>query len=54
VTIFNDGYEPIVKDGNKRTIAFYERRKELGDDTVEYLVFVVSPIENDLHPSPSH
>jgi hypothetical protein len=42
VTLYYDGSELVMKDGDKRTIAFYERRKDLGDDTIQYPVFIVS------------
>ena len=42
VTIFDFGNTFIMKDGNKRTIAFYERRKEAGNDVIEYPVFIAS------------
>jgi hypothetical protein len=41
VTIFKQGADFIVKDGNKRSIAFYERRREAGNDCIEFPVFVV-------------
>ncbi len=43
VTVFCSGNDPIIKDGNKRTIAFYERRKELSNDVIEFRVYVVQP-----------
>lgn len=42
VTIFNFGNEFVIKDGDKRTIAFYENRKGLGSDAIEFPVFIVS------------
>lgn len=39
VTIFHHGGELIVKDGNKRAIAFYERRKGSGN-RIEFPVFI--------------
>ena len=41
VTILLQGSEYIVKDGNKRTIAFYERRRESMTHLIEFPVFVV-------------
>ena len=43
VTIFNYGNALVIKDGNKRTIAFYERRKESADD-IEFFVYIVEPV----------
>jgi len=40
VTIFDFGNEFIMKDGNKRTIAFYENRKDSGIDYIEYHVYL--------------
>jgi len=44
VTIFRQGTDLVVKDGNKRTIAFYERRKGSSDE-IEFPVFIVEPAE---------
>jgi len=41
VTIFNYGNDLVIKDGNKRAIAFYERRKESASDDIEFLVYIV-------------
>jgi hypothetical protein len=43
VTIFDYDSEFIIKDGNKRLIAFYENRKNSGNDIIEFPVYVVSP-----------
>jgi hypothetical protein len=40
VTVMRIGADLIVKDGNKRTIAFCERSKDAGDQ-IEYPVFLV-------------
>lgn len=45
VTIFRQGTDLVVKDGNKRTIAFYERRKGSSDE-IEFPVFIVEPAEH--------
>lgn len=42
VTIFDFGSEYIIKDGDKRTISFYENNRSAGSDSIEYPVFVVS------------
>ena len=42
VTIFDNGYEYIIKDGDKRSIAFYENNKTFNGDIIDYPVFVVS------------
>lgn len=39
VTILRSGIDLIVKDGNKRTIAFYERRKGVSDQ-IDFPVFL--------------
>jgi hypothetical protein len=44
VTIFNYGDALVIKDGNKRTIAFYERRKESASDDIEFFVYIVEPV----------
>lgn len=41
VTILLQGSEFIVKDGNKRAIAFYERRRESMSHPIEFPVFIV-------------
>lgn len=41
VTIFNLENEYIIKDGDKRTIAFYENRKSSKYGDIEYPVYVV-------------
>lgn len=38
--IFDFGNEFIIKDGNKRTIAFYENRKDSDKDVIEYPVYI--------------
>jgi hypothetical protein len=42
VTIFDTGSEYIIKDGDKRSIAFYENNKTFNSDIIDYPVFVVS------------
>jgi hypothetical protein len=42
VTIFDFGSEYIIKDGDKRSIAFYENNRTSGSDTIDYPVFIVS------------
>lgn len=42
VTVFGVGNEYIVKDGDKRTIAFYENRKSSESDVIKYPVYVVT------------
>jgi len=42
VTIFDYGSEYMVKDGDKRSIAFYENRRGSESDVIEYPVYVVS------------
>ncbi|MES9838687.1 MAG: hypothetical protein AB2653_09440 [Candidatus Thiodiazotropha endolucinida] len=42
ITIFDIGQEYIIKDGDKRSIAFYENNKTHNSDIVDYPVFVVS------------
>lgn len=42
VTVFRAGTDLIVKDGNKRTIAYFERRR--GNlKAIDYPVFIVEP-----------
>ena len=41
VTVLMLRGEPIVKDGNKRTVAFYENRKSNLDQKICYPVYVV-------------
>jgi hypothetical protein len=43
VTIFYNGSEYIIKDGDKRSVAFYENRINSNNDSIEYPVYVVSP-----------
>lgn len=43
ITIFDFETEYIIKDGDKRAVAFYENNKTAGSDTIEFPVFVVSP-----------
>lgn len=43
VTVFSWNGESIVKDGNKRTIAFFENRKLLNDVEINYEVYLVVP-----------
>lgn len=40
-TIMREGDELIMKDGNARSIAFYERRRNGAEDEIEYPVFLV-------------
>ncbi|MCG7895319.1 MAG: hypothetical protein JAZ12_12780 [Candidatus Thiodiazotropha taylori] len=42
ITIFDTGSEYIIKDGNKRSISFYENNKTFNSDIINYPVFVVS------------
>lgn len=42
VTILDCGAEYLIKDGNKRTIAFFENKRAAGIDNILYPVFVVS------------
>jgi hypothetical protein len=44
VTLLRVGQELISKDGNARTIAFYERHKG-GADQIDYAVFLVEALE---------
>jgi hypothetical protein len=44
VTIFNYGNAIVIKDGNKRSIAFYERRKESASDDIEFSVYIVESV----------
>lgn len=41
VTIFDHGNDLVIKDGNKRTVAFFERRKGSSNDAIAFPVFVV-------------
>jgi len=41
VTIFDHGNDLVIKDGNKRTVAFFERRKGSCNDVIAFPVFVV-------------
>ncbi len=43
VTIFNFGNDLVMKDGDKRTVAFYEHRKETSNNSIEFPVFIVQP-----------
>jgi hypothetical protein len=43
-TILNLGSDLVIKDGNKRTIAFFERRRASGDD-IAFRVHVVQPVQ---------
>lgn len=43
VTIFDHGNDLVIKDGNKRTAAFFERRKGSSNDAIAFPVFVVQP-----------
>ena len=43
--------ETIVKDGNKRTIAFFENRKNLNQAEVSYEVYLVVPAQNSVYLS---
>lgn len=38
--------EPILKDGNKRTISFFENRKHSNQDKISYEMFLVEPAQN--------
>jgi hypothetical protein len=46
ITILLLNGEIIVKDGNKRTIAYYENRKNLNQTEIHYEVYVVEPAQN--------
>ncbi len=48
ITILRLNGETIIKDGNKRTIAYYENRKNLNITAIHYDVYVVSPAQNIL------
>ena len=41
VTIFDHGNDLVIKDGNKRTVAFFECRKGSSNDAIAFSVFVV-------------
>ena len=41
VTILDQGNDLVIKDGNKRTVAFFERRKGASNDAIVFPVFVV-------------
>ena len=43
VTVFSCNGESIVKDGNKRTIAFFENRRRLNNAEINYEVYLVVP-----------
>jgi hypothetical protein len=43
VTIFSHGSDLVVKDGNKRTIAFYERRRDSLTEQIDFPVFLIQP-----------
>jgi len=40
ITLFYMNGEYIIKDGNKRTIAFYENRKYLSKDNINYEAYI--------------
>lgn len=44
VTLFKMNEEYIIKDGNKRTVSFYENRRHLKQDKIRYEVYLVKPI----------
>ena len=41
ITIFSNGNELIIKDGNKRTVAYYENRKTNIIDSIDYPVYII-------------
>lgn len=43
VTVFSRNGEAIVKDGNKRTIAFFENRRQRNNAEINYEVYLVVP-----------
>ena len=43
VTVFSLNGESIVKDGNKRTIAFFENRRQFNNAEINYEVYLVMP-----------
>lgn len=45
ITVFHINGEYIIKDGNKRTIAFYERRKDSKQDNISFSVYLVEPAD---------
>lgn len=47
ITVFVWNGEYIVKDGNKRTIAFFENRRNMDDNEVHYEVYVVVPTQRN-------
>jgi hypothetical protein len=44
VTIVRSAGELVIVDGNKRTIAFFERRRNAGSDRIDFPAFVVDGI----------
>ena len=44
ITVLLLNGEAIVKDGNKRTIAFFENRREQNIDEIHYEVFLIQPV----------
>ncbi len=44
ITLFKMNEEFIIKDGNKRTIAFFENRRHLNQDNIRYEVYLVNSI----------
>jgi len=47
ITLLLCNGEIIIKDGNKRTIAYYENRKNLNQTAINYEVYVVESAQNN-------
>lgn len=41
ITIFHDNTDYIIKDGDKRAIAFYERRKKISGNNITFPIYLI-------------
>ncbi len=41
ISIFHDKTDYIIKDGNKRAVAFYEKRKAINKDNITFPIYII-------------
>lgn len=54
ITIFNDGTDYIIKDGNKRAVAFYERRININKNNIIFPIYLIDFADGEFRMSTKH